>query len=381
MTKMKHWQEAEQGYGHDGQEITERMIADYGVAGTPTLVKLHYKSYDMLYGPRGAEAKRFRGHVLDRQTGKHVQRPFDKFFNHSDYDDLPNDHWQFTEKVDGSLCIVSVLNQQKMRIVHANTDIETTTDADMDYVLNEALLITSMRSFDADIVYVFKHYFKQNRDVVKAMLSVFVGDLPPTDSFFHNPDRGHYPFTLMFEYVGPENKSALNKGQEQRMSFLAMRDNERGDLVPFYHCGFEEMFETPKTDDMTLAEVMEELPLFKGDYSEGWVGYHLSGLIVKFKRKEWDLRPKVSYISVLKAMIAREPLAETPEAEIFVITIKGQVLTLELLGKQTVERYNADRREIGKAKGRNEISMREASAAFNFLDNKSMLPMLKYEWT
>ena len=224
----------------NGNEFSEDMsmykFARFVVDRKWPLVKLHYDDASAPYIE--PESGKYRGHVYDLQSCRYVQRPFDKFYNHFDLKylpdgKLPESGWTFTRKLDGAFCIVG------------------------------GGLVTSMKRFDGEHARAFKEII--NPSIV--------------------PDGK----TWMFEYIGPVNDNLHGRyGSDPVFTYLASRDNVTGEVIP----SFKENpsgYPVPEVATETTASgILDRISSVGTERSfEGWVGYHESGLMVKFKHPDY----------------------------------------------------------------------------------------------
>lgn len=316
------------------------------------LIKVHYKSYSNLYGEEKEIAQICRGHVINTKTNTYVQRPFDKFYNFSEYKSLPSEGWIFTEKIDGSLCIISLFEKE----IDLNKNIE--------FILENYVLVTSMNSFEGEHVKIFKKYLYENESFTKYIFSLL---------------NKYKNYTFLFEFAGPDDPH-VTKYDNNNMIFLGMRDNNTGLFIPTHRMADIYCIEypTPKIYNNPLSLIINSLKEYNGSSFEGFVGYHPDIGIVKFKREEYLLLSELVKLTkksvlefLLKDGIIKDNIPELLLKKYNEITdsINNDI---KIVKEHAIELKNKyiTKKNIGLALKAGEISEQSARAGFLYIDNK-----------
>lgn len=185
-----------------------------------------------------------RGLILNKNTGEVVAKPFPKFFNLGEMEDvalknLPKKPYTVTEKVDGSLGIV--------------------------FKHNGKWQVATRGSFYSDQSIVANELLKNYK------IDVISGD-----------------FTLLVEIVYPENKIIVNYGEERKLVLLAAYDRTNGVEYTKVVDAISDITGIPKakTYNYTIEEMIELQKTLPKD-QEGFVVRFEDGLRVKIKGHEY----------------------------------------------------------------------------------------------
>ena len=175
-----------------------------------------------------------RGLIIDKDWNI-VSRPFKKFFNYGELSKygvrLPNESFQVTEKMDGSLGISYFAN-------------------DIPYIATRG----SFHSPQAD---------KAN-ELLKGKYNKSLNKL--------RRDR-----TYLFEIVYPENRIVVDYGAVEELCLLAIVDNATSKLLPLENLGFPLVKRYDGIDDYSKLTELDE------NNAEGFVITFDSGLMMKIK--------------------------------------------------------------------------------------------------
>lgn len=198
-----------------------------------------------------------RGIIFERDTGKIVALPFPKFFNIGEMpetrlENLPNEPYKVTEKMDGSLGIV--------------------------YHYNDDWHVATRGSFTSDQAKRGKEILDTQYDMSAVKESI----------------------TLLVEIIYPENKIVANYGEQTKLVLLAMSDRDKQfeysrESVEF----IGKVTEMPvvKEYDYTIEEMIELQKTLPKD-EEGFVVRFESGLRVKIKGEEYlRIHKMISHMS------------------------------------------------------------------------------------
>lgn len=192
----------------------------------------------------GLYRREFRGIAFDRETGRILSRPFHKFFNLGERDDIEVD-WDIPHKVevklDGSM-IRPIQHKEGIRLA---TKMGVTDQS----ILAEKLVATKEN---------YQDFFS---DCVKNNI------------------------TPIFEYVGPDNKIILDYGVRM-LTLLACRNNFTGDYIPVKRLAEQYNLSSVGNFDIKLDDVA------KAEKIEGVVVSFLGGERVKLKTEWYVTRHK-----------------------------------------------------------------------------------------
>ena len=175
-----------------------------------------------------------RGLIVDLE-GNIVARPFPKFFNIEEHDNLPNEEFEVYDKMDGSLGILYVdPAESKWKIA-------------------------TRGSFNSE-------------QALKA-----------TKMLYEKYEVGFHTFyTYLFEIIYPSNRIVCDYGQEERLVLLAMIDNRTGKDVDISESKFPDKVKRyDGIRDVAVLKTLEE------DNKEGFVIKYRSGLRIKVKFEEY----------------------------------------------------------------------------------------------
>jgi RNA ligase len=213
----------------------ERMLAEgyISVRQHPTASRRIYNytaraQYDNMWNPATLTC---RGLITDH-AGTIVARPFTKFFNLDQMEQLPNEPFEVYEKLDGSLGIL--------------------------YWLGDEPYIATRGSFEST-----------QAQVATRLLQHY--DLSALDR----------RVTYLFEIIYPENRIVVDYGDRQELVLLAMIDTATGCELPLTEVGFPI---ARRCDDVTDVASLTAL---NWDNTEGFVVRFTSGLRVKVKCAEY----------------------------------------------------------------------------------------------
>lgn len=174
--------------------------------------------------------------LICTEDGRIISRPFRKFFNLEEMESLPDEPFEITEKMDGSLGI--------------------------SYYWNNQWCIATRGSFES----------RQAIEATKLLNYKYLVDCRHWDP----------KWTFLFEYLAPWNRIVVNYGEEEDLYFLAAIKTESGKECGYCPPGFK----TPKKFNCHKIE-----DIYKGiprDNFEGVVVRFLkSGLRVKVKTEEY----------------------------------------------------------------------------------------------
>lgn len=185
--------------------------------------------FDRVWTP---ETKMCRGLILDADHNI-VARPFEKFFNLEEEENLPAEDFQVFEKLDGSLGIL--------------------------YWVNGDPFIATRGSFESDQAMVGTQLLRKHH--------------------LHGLNKD---YTYLFEIIYPENRIVVDYGDKKSLVLLGIRDKEGRDL-PYQH--LSDTFEVAKTYDG--LDDIEKLRELSWDNSEGFVIRFVSGKRIKIKFEEY----------------------------------------------------------------------------------------------
>jgi len=172
-----------------------------------------------------------RGLIAD-ETGEVVARPFSKFFNLEQVEQLPNEPFEVYEKLDGSLGIL--------------------------YWIDDEPYIATRGSFESTQAH-----------IATQLLQSY--DLSGLDR----------RFTYLFEIIYPENRIVVDYGERRELVLLAIIDTTTGDEHPVQDIGFPV---ATKHDGITDVASLRTLDW---ENREGVVVRFASGLRVKAKCTEY----------------------------------------------------------------------------------------------
>ena len=171
-----------------------------------------------------------RGLVVDDQ-GNVVARPFDKFFNHTEIDRLPDGEYEVFEKLDGSLGIT--------------------------YWIDNEVFLTTRGCFTSP------QALKGTELLRKIKL-----ELKPE-------------YTYLFEIIYPENRIVVNYGDEERLVLLGVIETSSG--KEFDLDQFDYPFKPIKYDSNSIDELLNK----NLSNAEGFVLKYKTGERVKVKFEEY----------------------------------------------------------------------------------------------
>ena len=172
-----------------------------------------------------------RGLIADQQ-GAVVARPFHKFFNLEQVEQLPNEPFEVYEKLDGSLGIL--------------------------YWIDDEPYIATRGSFDST----------QARVATQLLRTYDLSNL----------DRR---YTYLFEIIYPENRIVVDYGERRELVLLAIIDTMTGDEHPVHDIGFPIATKHDNISDVPSLQALD------WDNREGVVVRFASGLRVKVKCAEY----------------------------------------------------------------------------------------------
>jgi T4 RnlA family RNA ligase len=177
-----------------------------------------------------------RGLILDgAQTI--VARPFQKFFNYGEgaQQQIPNEHFEVFEKMDGSLGIL--------------------------YWLDDKPYIATRGSFNSE-------------QAIKATAIL-------NEKYAHVFDKLDQTITHLFEIIYPENRIVVNYGDTEDLVLTAMIDIATGKDVPLQNIGFTMVQKYDAITDFKTLQAKQQ------DNKEGYVIKFESGFRMKIKFEEY----------------------------------------------------------------------------------------------
>lgn len=181
-----------------------------------------------------------RGLILDIE-GNVIARPFSKFFNIEEVKELPRyDSFEITDKLDGSLIIVSFYNEE--------------------------MIVSTRGSFNSD-------------QAIKA--KELLADCMR--------DQYYYGYTFLFELVGKGNRIVVNYEEDYKLVLLTIAINDRNSELHRETClgwAAGHHIELVKTFD-GINDFRQCRELLKRDNAEGFVVKFDNGLRVKLKYVEY----------------------------------------------------------------------------------------------
>jgi RNA ligase len=191
-----------------------------------------------------------RGIIVDKDRNEIIARPFDKFFNKYEYDNMEIDipdpkatpYW-ITEKLDGVLIIP--------------------------YLQDEKLKLSTRGSFE-------------NKYIDKAYEIMTFDNLPLND------------YSFAFELISPSYSDIgflVTKYDSEALILIGIRDKRTQRLLSppeLVEMADKLDLKCYKHDyDLSFAKVLEKREERRGDTSEGWVVFFDGGFLVKVKREEY----------------------------------------------------------------------------------------------
>lgn len=220
-----------------------------------------------------------RGIVFDTRTGRRVAMPFPKFFNLGEMpetrlENLPNESYVVTEKMDGSLGII--------------------------YHHDGRWRVNTRGSFNSEQAQRAEEILKRHRM-----------DEVPTE------------LTLLVEIIYPENKIVVNYGDQEKLTLLGAINRETGEelgrkTMDLVHR--DTGMELVKEFNYTIEEMIELQKTIPKD-EEGFVVRYESGLRVKLKGDEYfkvhklisQMSPISFWESMEEGVVKIDYLTELPE--------------------------------------------------------------------
>lgn len=199
----------------------------------------NYTHYCQNQGAWDEITKMCRGLITDKD-GNVIARPFDKFFNRSEYENpnigiIPEEPFTLWDKLDGSLGILYFMPNGEPRLATRGS-----------FTSEQAIRGTK---------------------ILKEMLGKKTVQFP----------RG---YTIMFEIIYPENRIVVDYGKEEKLVYLGARHIVSGKVLSPSTMPLPYKFESAKEFDMNDMFSLRE-------NAEGFVLHYRSGLMVKVKYEEY----------------------------------------------------------------------------------------------
>lgn len=204
-----------------------------------------------------------RGLILDKEKNI-VARPFQKFFNLGEVDDinLPASNFNAYEKMDGSLGIL--------------------------YWLNDKPYIATRGSFTSDQAI-------KGTEILHSKYQLVISKLDKTK-------------TYLFEIIYPENRIVVDYGTTEDLILLAIIDTQTGNNEALQNIGFTMVNKYDGVKDIHLLKKLEE------ENKEGFVVQYENGFRVKVKFDEYlrlhKIVTMVSNITVWEYLMNELPFDE-----------------------------------------------------------------------
>lgn len=217
-----------------------------------------------------------RGIIFDKTTGELVAKPFPKFFNLGEMPEtyltsLPDEPYEVTEKVDGSLGI----------IFHYNNEWHVATRGSL----------SSDQAIKA-----------------KEMLPKY------------RMDKASVKCTYLVEIVYPENKIVVNYGDKEELVLLGIYNNEFQEELRIFEWAAILKMRAVKNFNYSIGQMIELQKTIPKD-EEGFVVRYESGLRVKIKGAEYmrihkiisQLSPLSAWECMTNGVVNKDYLTQIPE--------------------------------------------------------------------